>query len=280
MTVELASGQASSAFGLWLPRALCAQPGVTLEAFGPSLAQAHLELTLARARPFAARPAPWEAAGWERSFSTDRDEGGVRARASLRAVHSRDRGVWVAALVVACRPGRSALSLALTSPNDPRVRIERTFEVEVVPTLPRPQKVTMWFHGEDAWDSGVSWMRAALARAAREGTVCDGDTLCVRATARERDVERIARRTVRAPGRSRRQKTSRAASTIVGRARRGQYATLTIAIEHADLSPGRRGSLEQSQLESFAATAARRRDSLGDWAVCVEVIARGASPGD
>lgn len=274
--VACASGDAIVDLGVFVARGAVATEGVTLSVTGPAIDAAHIELTLARARPFGAKPAPWEAPAWEHTFSIR--PGDHRAKvARLRGVHTRQRGAIVSALAVARRPGRSTVTLALETPTE---RLVRDVCIEVAAAIDVPSRAVRWFRGRDAWRESVSLVEALVAQSLRDGALCVGERLAFRATRSDRDVERVAVRALRSPTTGRRQKIPWALGTIVRRARVGRYATFSVSVEPADLSLDQRGSFGQTQDEPFTVTVSRRRDAEGEWAVCVEIIGTRASPGD
>lgn len=271
-----ASGSAITDLAVFLPRNT-STAGVTLTLIGPAIEHGHIEPTLARARPFNTKPAPWEASAWEHTFSISPEDRRTRV-ARLRGVHTRNRGALVAALGIARRPGRSTLTLALETATEQLVRevvVEVTASIE-----PRGQTAQRWFRGPDAWREAVSLVRSLLVRSSRDGALCDDDRVVFRATSLDRDVRRVAVRTVGSLVGASRQKLNGRLGTMNRRARVGRYATLTVSVESDDWSPDQRDSIRQTPGEPFTVTVARRRDPQGEWAVCVETIATSASPGD
>jgi hypothetical protein len=269
--LALRSGHAVTHLGLFVPHSVIATPGATLHAHGSAIEQGQLEFTLARAKPFGGHPAPWEAAGWQHTFSRSLDK---RSHcATLRALHTRQRGAWVAALAVARRPGRGELQLSLRF--DATV-IERRFSVEVRAARDAVPLTTRWFYGASAWRDGVSELCATVRRALRARQFSDGDRLLFRATSADHDVERVAHCTVRAPPHS--VFEGRAPSSMVTRAREGRYATFIVERLHSPHGPT--SLLELSPLRPCYFSAVRRRDPQGDWAVCVEIVGMFASSGD
>lgn len=269
--LALRSGDAVMHLGLFVPRSVIASPGATLHAYGSAIEQGQLELTLARAKPFGGHPAPWEAAGWQHMFSRTPDQRSHRA--VLRALHTQQRGAWVAALAVARRPGRGELRLSLRF--DATV-IERRFSVEVCAACDAPPLTTRWFYGASAWRDGVSELCATVRRALRARQFSDGDRLLFRATRADRDVERVAHRTVRASPCSLLE--GRALSSMMARAREGRYATFIVERLHSTQEPA--GPLDLSPRRPCYFSAVRRRDPQGDWSVCVEIVGMFASSGD
>lgn len=259
----LRSGEAISGLGLFVPRGALRESGCTVRVWGSAIERGHIEPCALSARPFGAQPPPWERAGWERSLSPEA-QGSIEA--SLRAVHSRERGAWVALRGIALRPGRAELSIALAAS---ALELRADFTVEVRVCEPAQGRSIQWFRGESAWQQCVIAAENTVRLAIERGAIPARDALSVRAVEHERAIERWASRTVGPSTGVRQRSEPRAMRSIRRRACTGRYATIEW---HASAAPTT-GTHPASPWENaedagvFALLASRRRDAQGEWAV-------------
>jgi hypothetical protein len=243
------SGEALSSLSVLLPRDFAVDPGVIVTACGPAIDRGVIELCAARARPFAAEPPPWEAAGWEHTFSSSAD---AKRSAPLRAAHTSRRAACVALLGIARRPERAELSVTVASAQ--RV-IERRFAIDVRVDWPADERSSLWFHGDRAWSECLRSLDEQLRRAQTEGHLCAGDRISLRAVSRDGTRSRLSSLTLPPPSITRRPHAQ--LRSIRQSARVGRYATLEL-VREGDPS---------ADDGSFALTATRRRDAQGEWGV-------------
>jgi hypothetical protein len=242
---ELARGAALEGVGVWIPRgALARGEGLWVQVEGPAIAEGIVECTRARARPFGATVAPWEAAGWERGFARDADHG---LRAWLRAAHAADRGAWVSVLGLAGGVGRGAFTVTARSRGG---LWARTLDLTVVEPLD-PGVVSSWFEG---WGAALSAVERELRTMRRTGIVEIGASFAWRAV-RDRTAGERSHRARLAAGR--RLFPGASARSLLRAARRGAYAMIELRRE-----PGTTGDDG-----SYELTLARRRGSSGLWGV-------------
>lgn len=157
--------------------------GLEVSAHGTAVTLGLLELARARARPFSARLASWEASGWEHTLARDGD----RLRATLRSARVRPGGadrqvparrardalacaVWVALEGVALREGEGVLQLDVSTPG---TSVHACWSIRVARDE-RPEVLTL----ACGWDAAPDACRARVERA------LDGIARCVAALPR------------------------------------------------------------------------------------------------
>lgn len=247
----LRSGEALSDIGLLLPKGFVVRPGVEVRLSGSAIERAVIEPCAARARPFGARPLPWEAAGWERAIDLH-SSSEFAAKTRLRSVSTERRGAWVALLGIARRPERAELVVSVRA-EESGLEKRAAFTVDVRVADEPERRQSSWFRGERAWSECVSALLRALEQGVAGGELARGDRISLRAVSHDGARSRLASATIPHRGRLR----SASLASMSKNARVGRYATLEVIREPA----------AQDEDHSFAVVAARRRDSAGEWGV-------------
>lgn len=269
----LRSGEALSGLGLFVPRGALIEPGCAVRVWGPAIERGHIEPCAISARPFGAQPPPWERAGWERSLAA---HGASEHEASLRAMHTRERGAWVALRGIALRPGRAELSIALGAH---ALEIRAAFAVDVRVEGPARERSLRWFRGEGAWRECVLAAENTVQIAIERGQIAPRDALSIRAVDHARPIERWASRTIGRPTGARQRREPHAMRAIRERGCTGRYATIEWR-SSATTEPGTHAASPWENAEDagvFALSASRRRDAQGEWAVELRGVAERAA---
>lgn len=253
MRRALRSGEALAHIGLFLPRDFAPSGGIDVLVSGSAIERSVIEPCAVRSWPFGAKPAPWEASGWERSLvkSAEANDCTEAYEARLRATNTGHRGVWLAILGIARRPERAELTVTARSPVAEK---RETFALDVrVHEADTTARRSSWFAGDRAWNDCVTALTRTLDDAITSGSLAGGDRISLRAVSRDGSRERLATATIPKQGRLR----SGGLRSMSESARVGRYATLEV-IREAEPS---------DEHGSFVVLAARRRDRSGDWGV-------------
>lgn len=164
--------------------------GVSVQLSGSAWERGLVSWTAVRARPWSARLAPWEAAGWESPLH-DADAGGLagwlpsvdarasEARAGPRIRDRLGQAVWVALAGLAARPGTGTLTLRVRTLGPESEEVRALFAVHVadgprvgtVGAHEAPQALRLVFRGPEAVEPWRRAVRRAVASWGDRGAV-------------------------------------------------------------------------------------------------------------
>lgn len=149
--------------------------GLTVRVSGPALARGFVTVTRARARPWSARLAPWQACGWEHALAPDGPDAFVahlRDAAPLASSVAPETprqllalALWIEIEGTALRPGTADLTITVTGHTEGVEPVAETHPIRVEPA-PLPRALSLYLAFDGTLGERAAGLRALLDRLA------------------------------------------------------------------------------------------------------------------